>query len=200
MALRSVESGASLLVIPAEEAYSPTPSMDQADVAVIFGAAAVGAAVVIVGFLRSSRTADEGMRKLRLLVNVFLLGFYYAAFGVALALFALGLFRSNTNYWFAAMAFLLVALLLFRDMSAYGRNPLSEWFSGSPLSARARGMKEDTRSLMDELGEADTASSGSASSSRDSGAEGATEPPRDEKTGPRTYTFEFHWPPRKRDS
>jgi hypothetical protein len=170
--------------------------MEQIDVAVIVGAAAAGAALVVVGFMRGSRTPDEGLRRLRLLLNVILLGFYYATFGVALALFGLGVIHHDTNYWFGAVAFLLVALLLFRDMSATRSNPLREWFSRAPMSERVRGLQEDTRSLLRELSD----EKGSEGSPRDDSVAAGHASGETRADGTRTWTFEFHWPPRKRGS
>jgi hypothetical protein len=168
--------------------------MDESDVAVIIGAAVVGATLVVLGFMRGSRTPEDGLRKLRLTVNVILLGFYYATLAVALALFVLGVVRDDTNYWFGAIAFLIVALLLFRDMSAPRSNPLREWFSRAPLSERVSGLEEETRSLWNELG-GERRPEGSP---RDNPSSTETrEETRDDGTRTRAWTFEFRWPPKK---
>src|ERR1044071_8982324 len=101
--------------------------MSSNDVLIIMAGAAIASAALIAGLVSRSRSFDEGMRKVRLLVNVVMLGFFYAVLGGVVALFALGLVRNNTDYWWAAIFLLLVGFMLFRDMSARRRDVVREW-------------------------------------------------------------------------
>ena len=77
--------------------------------------------------------------------------FYRAVWGVALALFLLGLYHRNYDYWYGAFAVLAIGLLLFRDLSAPRSNPLREWFSGRPQRERLRALEAETAELSEKL-------------------------------------------------
>jgi hypothetical protein len=175
--------------------------MSSNDVLIIMAGAALASAALIVGLVSRSRSFDEGMRKVRLLVNVVMLGFFYAVLGGVVALFALGLVRNNTEYWWAGIFLLLVGFMLFRDMSARRRDVIREWMSRRPFRTRVQALKDETSSLLDDLANTKTDDSSRASAAPNApdqddarwvGGEG--------NDGVRTFKFEFHWPPRKRGS
>ena|ERR1051326_4827513 len=185
--------------------------MDQIDVAIIALTAAIGAALVVAAIVRGSRDLDEGLDRVRLALNIFLLVFYRAIWGMTLALFLLGLYHHNYNYWYGAFAVLAMGLLMFRDLSAPRSNPLREWFSGRPQTERMRGLEAETAELSEKLRRR-------AASPGDQGASSAADSPADEfmealrraaedakasgKTvdsegrTTRTWKFEFRWPPK----
>jgi hypothetical protein len=123
-----------------------------------------------------------------------LLGIFYALIGAALALLGLGVLRDDSSYWFAAAALLIVGFALFRDMSAPGRNPIREWLSTKPLGVRVRGIREEAGELLDELARE------KASTANDDDPPSADVQDEGAKTRGRTWTFEFRWPPKRRDS
>ena len=165
--------------------------MGQLDVIVTVAGALIGAGLLVAGFMRDSRSAAEGERRIRLFVDTLLLGLHYASIGVAVAFFVLGLIHDDSHYWFAALAVLLVSFMIFRDLTLRNWSPL-EWLGTTGMATRASAVRDERRSVLDELAgtkraSADEPSSGDASSDA---AGGGTKYER-------TFRFEFHWPPKR---
>ncbi|MBI5503664.1 MAG: hypothetical protein HY899_02610 [Deltaproteobacteria bacterium] len=186
--------------------------MDHTYVAVAIAAAAVIAAAIVATVVNRSRSLDEGLDRLRLGINIVLLGFYRALWAAALLLLVLGWYTQNFNYWYGAFGVLLIGLLLFRDLSASQARPLREWLSGRGLAERARAMEEETARLREQLRRGQGYDSSRSSGATDEedfmaafrrAAADAAHPQEkvdgDGKTT-RTYTFQFRWPPRSRDA
>lgn len=176
---------------------------------IILACAAIGAALIVSAVIRGSRNMDEGLKRLRLGLNIVLLILYRTIWAVALALFAIGWYRGNTDLWYAAFFVLLMGLLLFRDLSARNANPLREWFSSTPDSDRLRSVEQETARLSQELShearpqpsweEADGDARSFAEEFRRAADRAARGEVRTEEGGrtTRTWSFTFEWPPRR---